>query len=342
MNNLKNLLNDENKTKIIGLLTILIGLWLTLYLIPEIFVSLFSTILGNLILVITTLLVYSNNKNYGLIIGVTLLLLYRFSRVSKEGFSNDSVQTFLKIQNTINRQKVFDMNIISNQATQEELDYFNNNGMWPWSQKVIKLYEEAIERNPYIRTVPKDATNEARKVYNENAILRILSYQTKEGQFLLNGVLVPGNSDSNEILPSGFGDFPYSSGLSEDRTNDIIKCNLKDDSLERITYTGKGGIFNQQTKKYSKVDYNDLENLIPEFKFLDGPCNPCKAMSEIPDYSCPFQLKVKDKSPFISNVWQYLWNINDDPLVSQSSFLSENINPNEYPLLSELQTELKK
>jgi hypothetical protein len=234
------------------------------------------------------------------------------------------------------------MNIISKQASQEELDYFNKNGMWPWSQKVIQLYQEAISTNPYIRTVPEDATNEARKIYNQAAILRILSYQTKEGQMLLNGVLVPGDSESNEILPSGFGDFSYSSGLMSDRTNDIIKCNLKDDSLERITYTGKGGIFNQQTNKYSKVDYNNLENLIPGFKFLSSPCNPCKAMGEIPDYSCPFQLKLKDKSPFISNVWQTLWNINDDPLVSQPSFLSENINPNDYPLLSELQTELKK
>jgi hypothetical protein len=342
MKNLKNLLNNENKTKIIGLLTILVALWLVLYLIPELFVSLFNTLLGNLILIITTVLVYSNNKIYGLVIGITLLLLYRFSQLSKESFTSNSERKFLSIQNTINRQKIFDMNIISKQASQEELDYFNKNGMWPWSQKVIQLYQEAIATNPYIRTVPEDATNEARKIYNQAAILRILSYQTKEGQMLLNGVLVPGDSDSKEILPNGFGYFSYSSGLMSDRTNDIIKCNLKDDSLERITYTGKGGIFNQQTKKYSKVDYNDLENLIPGFKFLSSPCNPCKAIGEIPDYSCPFKLNVKDKSPFISNVWQTLWNINDDPLVSQPSFLSENINPNEYPLLSELQTELKK
>jgi ABC-type Na+ transport system ATPase subunit NatA len=54
------------------------------------------------------------------------------------------------------------------------------------------------------------------------------------------------------------------------------------------------------------------------------------------------QLKVKDKSPFISNVWQYLWNINDNPLKSMPSFLTEYINPTVFPLLSELQSELKK
>lgn len=341
MKNLKNLLNEENRTKIIGLLTILIALWLTLYLIPELFVSLFNTLLGNLILILSTIIVYSYNRAYGLVTTLILLLLYRFSRLSKENFTNKSQRDFLAIQNTINKQKVFDMNIISQQASQEELDYFNKNGMWPWSQKVIQLYQEAIERNPYIRTVPKDATLEARKVYNETAILRILSYQTKEGQFLLNGVLIPDNNkNSKEALPSGFGEFPYTSGLSENRTNDVIKCNLKNNRLERITYTGKGGIFNQQTEKKAPVNYELLESIIPGFKFLSEPCNPCKAMAEVPDYSCPFQLKVKDKSPFISNVWQTLWNINDNPMVSQPSFLSENINPNEYPLLSELQTEL--
>ena len=115
-----------------------------------------------------------------------------------------------------------------------------------------------------------------------------------------------------------------------------------DATLERITYTGKGRIYGEQTSKTTSVDYNDLENIIPGFKFLNGPCNPCGAINENPDYSCPFQLKVKNKSPFISDVWQYLWNINDNPLQSLPSFLSETINANEFPLLSELQSELNK
>lgn len=370
---IKNLINDENKTKVIGLLTILIAIWLVLYFIPEVFVSLFNTLLGNLILIVTVLLVYMNNRMYGLVIGLIFLLLFRFSQLSnkklKEGFSfsidgtismdNDSSQSnstngnftqdstsdFINIQSTINRQTIFDMNVIGTQASQEELDYFNKHGMWPWSQKVIDLYKESVLRNPYIRTMPEQATNIARKTYNEAAILRILSYQTKEGQFLLNGVLVKDPSGNKmEDLPSGFGEFGYSSGLLGNRSDDIIKCNLKDDSnptLERITYTGKGGIFGEQNEKVTQIDYNNLESLIPGFKFLSSPCNPCKAMSATPDYSCPFKLKVKNKSPFISDVWQYLWNINDNPLESQPSFLSEYINPNEFPLLSELQTELQ-
>jgi len=370
---IKNFITDENKIRVIGLLTLLIAFWLVLYFIPEVFISLFNSLLGNLILVVTVLLVYMNNRMYGLITGILFLILFRLFQLSKrEGFNlsidgtftiddvdknsnyeqihgnfnKESELNFLKIQNTINRDKVFDMNTIASQASQEELNYFNKNGMWPWSQRVIDLYEEAINKNPYIRTLPELATTKARTQYNEAAILRILSYQTKEGQFMLNGILVKDIS-GNKIneLPSGFGDFGYSSSLIKDKTYDVIKCNLKDDSnptLERISYSGKDGIYGEETEKISKVDYKDLENLIPGFNFLSSPCNPCKAMSAIPDYSCAFKLKVKNKSPFISDIWQYLWNINDNPLKSQSSFLSEYINPTKFPLLNELQTELQK
>ena len=98
-------------------------------------------------------------------------------------------------------------------------------------------------------------------------------------------------------------------------------------TLERITYTGKGGIFGEQKSKTSSVDYKDLEKIIPGFTFLYGPCNPCGALNENPDYSCAFRLKVKNKPPFVSGVWQHLWGIKDNLLESTPSFLSENIDP---------------
>jgi hypothetical protein len=356
----KNIFNNENKTKIIGLLTLLITIWLILYFIPELFVSLFNTLLGNLILTLTVLLVYANNKIYGLLTGLIILILYRFSHISREKFTPKSETDFLLIQDTISKQNVFDMNIINSQASQEELDYFNKNGMWPWSPKVIELYHSALERNPYIRATEQQTSgkgndytiditeriNYARRIYNQDAILRILSYQTKEGQFLLNGILVKDPSGNKmEELPSGFGDFPYKAGLLENRVDDVIKCSMKDEqnpTLERVRYTGKGGIFGEQTEKVTPVDYNDLENIIPGFTFLNKPCNPCGALAANPDYSCAYRLRIRNKPPFISDVWQYLWGINDNPLDSQPAFLTENINPNEFPLLSELQTELQK
>jgi len=348
MKYLKNLLNENNTTKIIGLLSILVLLWLVFYLIPELFVSLFNTILGNIILFLTVILVSLKDYRYGIILGLIFLILYRFKNIKQEGFtwSQKSAQDYLLIQNSLNPKVIYDINLIQkNQASQEEVDYFNKNGMWPWSQEVQNLYKEAVNTNPFIRTLPDDAVNYARARYNQAAILRVLSYQTKEGQFLLNGVLVRDPAGNPmEDLPSGFGEFGYKAGLIGKLNEDVIKCTSSSDAskLEKITYTGKGGIFNQQTKKISDVDFNDLENLIPGFTFVNGPCNPCGAINESPDYSCPFKLKVKNKPPFISSVWQYLWGVKDEPLVSQPSFLTENINPNEFPILSELQTELNK
>lgn len=324
-------MNDEIKTKLIGLLAILIGLWLALYFIPEVFVSLFNTLLGNIILIISTILVYTNNRIYGLSFGLLVLILYRFSRLSKEGFNvsvsgtftvdesrKNAEEDFLRIQSTINKNKVFDMNIIKSQTTPEELDYFNSHGMWPWSPDVISLFQEALNRNPYIRTIPEIMTNHVRTIYNEAAILRVLSYQTKEGQFLLNGVLVRDPSGNKmEELPNGFGNFGYEAGLLGNRVDDVIKCNLTDDNnptLERIRYTGKGGIYGEQTERAIPVDYHDLEKIIPGFTFINEPCNPCGSMSANPDYSCAYKLKVKNKTPFISDIWQYLWGIKDTPV----------------------------
>jgi len=347
--NVKDIFSEKNKTELIGLFTTLTLLWSIFYFIPELLASLFNTILGKIILLLSVIIVSFKNYRYGIILCIFILIMYRFKTIKiNEGFewSQKSTQDFLQIQNTFDPQVVYDVNLIQKtQASQEEVDYFNKNGQWPWSQEVQTLYKEAVNANPYVRTSPGDAVNFARKRYNQAAILRILSYQTKEGEFLLNGVLVRDpKGNPMEDLPSGFGEFGYKAGLIGKLNDNVIKCTSSstDSKLEKITYTGKGGIFNQQTKEITPVDYNDLENEIPGFTFVNGPCNPCGAINETPDYSCPFQLKVKNKPPFISNVWQYLWDVKDAPLVSEPSFLTENINPNEFPLLSQLQTELNK
>ena len=294
-NNIKKILNESTQTKLIGLLTILIALWLVIYFIPELFATLFNTLLGNLILILASILTFSYNLKAGAILSLSLIILYRFSKVSKENFTDSSLQDFLLIQNTINRQKIFDTNILSKQATQEELDYFNSHGMWPWSSKTTQKYIDATNKNPYIRTYSKDAVNYARSIYNENAILELLSNQTNEGLFKIDGVLVPNpQGNPKEELPNGFGSFPYESGHLNDRTKDIIKCNLDTNELERTSYNGKGGIYGEQLKSVTPVDYNDLTKLIPGFSFLDKPCNPCASVSDRKSVSdgCKFKLKT--------------------------------------------------
>lgn len=225
---------------------------------------------------------------------------YIFKTVDNiESFTPQSERDFLLLQHTINKDKVFDMDVINSQSSQAELDYFNQHGMWPWSPKVIELYTSAVSHNPYIRTVPTESTLYARRLYNEAAIIRVLTYQSKEGQFLLNGMLVDNNSliNNNNRLSSGFGSFPYTSGLiDEDNTKDTIMCNLSTMSLERIN---QGGI------NVTPVDYTQLENIIPGFHFLNKPCNPCTSMAANPDYSCAYSTT---STSTISDIWRYLWN----------------------------------
>jgi hypothetical protein len=312
-------LNNENKTMLIGLLTLLVALWIILYMVPMLFVYIFDTILGNLILILIVILIGVNNYKYGILLGTIFIILYRsyhLSQLQKEGFTwtNDSRDNFLLVQHTINPNVIFDTNVIQQQASQEEVDYFLKNGIWPWSKEVENLYEISLLKNPYIRTYSKNEIERVKTIYNQNAILDVLAHQTKEGQFLLNGVSIKSNSNNNplEDLPSGWGEYGYTSGLIK-HMDPVIKCHIDDNnnaSLQKITYTGKGGIFNEQTKKITPVNYNYLEKIVPGFSFIKGKCNPCKALNFPPDYSCPFNLDISgNKVNEISPIWKYLWGL---------------------------------
>ena len=92
------------------------------------------------------------------------------------------------------------------------------------------------------------------------------------------------------------------------------------------------------------IDYHNLENIIPGFKFINKPCNPCLALNNHADYSCPFSLKTADNpSGQISGVWNYLWNITPthNPLKSEPSTVASTkyVNKNKFPLLKDSQSQ---
>lgn len=207
MKDLKNLFNDDNKTILIGLLSILIGLWSILYLIPSFLTSLFNTILGNLILLISLILISSKDIKYGIALSIIFVVLYRFSHF-KEGFtwSEESGRKFIELQNSINPNTVFDLKEIKKQASQEELDYFLKNGMWPWSKDVEDLYKKLLEKNTYVRLNSEDAINDVKTKYNQSIITQILSQQLDVLQRNKNLHI---NMDDRD----GLGSYPFSSGL---------------------------------------------------------------------------------------------------------------------------------
>jgi len=296
----------------------------------------------NVILVITALYFLLSKKYLNVMVLVLVAIsVHQLFSIYEEGFTADSTKEFLDLQSTINPLKNFDMDAIGRQATQEEMDYYLKNKMWPWSEELKEVYKTAIISNPYVRLEPGLAVDRARVIYNESIMWQILSWQTKEGQFLLNGVIVKDPS-SNRV--SGFGDFPYRSELVKER-HDVIKC--ADDKGKLVLMRTRNVGLDQNgayiTKQFA-VDLGTLDKVIPGFSTLaekpgssasgatveqsssphlssnafgstfskggkDGKCNPCAALNETPDYSCPFNLDIMGAQPGVSSVWAHLWKI---------------------------------
>lgn len=209
-----NIFNEDNKAILVGLLSILVTLWAILYIIPNFFVSLFNTFLGNLILVTIVILVVSKNIKYGILIAIMFIVLYRFHSLStKEAFSwsQGSIKEFIQLQNSINPKIIFDTRETQKQASQEEVYYFLENKKWPWSQQTQDSYEESLLTNPYVRLYPPDAISDVRTRYNENAILDLLSSQQKDIEIQMTENNERKNLFSNDR--DGLGSYSFRSGL---------------------------------------------------------------------------------------------------------------------------------
>ena len=341
--NIKNI--TKNKELLIGLLSLLLFLFSIFYIIPDLLYTLFNTILGNSILLLLIILVITKNYQYGIVLIIIIIVLYRFDHFNnfknKEGFTwtQDSITQFLQVQQTINPKIIFDTNEIQQQASQDEVNYFLKTGMWPWSQEVQQLYKKAIITNPYIRTDPEDAINVTRKIYNQRIILEMLSAQTKEGHFLLKGINLSDISNNN--INNGFGNYGYTSGLDENTQNkNIIRCGIDasgNNSLQQIKYSNN----DSNTQIITPVDYNNVSSLIPGFSFKNSPCNPCVALNSTPDYTCPFNLDISGNiNQGTSIIWKYLWNTNPFQSLSSSFSNKKTIDPNQFPILNEINTEI--
>jgi hypothetical protein len=72
--------NIQSKQSLfVGILTLLIAIWIIFYAVPELFASLFNTLIGNLILVFVLILTAMKNVVVSLGLAVFFLGLYNFS-----------------------------------------------------------------------------------------------------------------------------------------------------------------------------------------------------------------------------------------------------------------------
>lgn len=296
------------------LVFILIGF--TLFFAPSTFLFLFSTILGNLLLIVTVFLLGFFDIPFAFGLGIIFIILFLVLRVKKDnlvgkekflsgipqyqiGYNSvgswppELVREFLNFQSVHNPDIFFDMDLIQQQATADDVKIFLKNGSWPWSKEVQRMYRDAIAINSYISTNPGASLYDAQTVYNENAIKQLLSWNSKEGDFLLGGVTI-GHPKS---MPKNI--------------NNTIRCVAnpeKETVMHKKVYTGYNGINGVMSYHTSVVENQDIPDAVPGFSFLNGVCNPCNPLNSPPDYSCPFIIDTGNGTE-ISEIWENLWNI---------------------------------
>ena len=246
---------------------------------------------------------------------------YASNRVTK--WPSTLVSEFLTFQKGLNPEVVYDMSIVQNQATPDEVSYLFKNYKWPWSDKLQELYKEAIAQNSFIYTDPDISMVSAQQIYNETAMKELISYNTKEGTFLLFGATVGHTKD----LPSNI--------------NNYIQCSTNSQGehiLEKIVYNGYDSIYGNLNKTVTEVNYNDLPNQVNGFTFLSTPCNPCVALKTNPDYTCPFAIDSGNGYE-VSPIWQMLWNITPESVQSLNAKTISS-DSSSFPILSQLKNEM--
>ena len=220
INTVKKAFNKHNAKILIKIVAMLLVLLTILYIIPEVFIALFNTFLGKLILFLSIIIVGIYNYKYGLGLAAIIVIIYRsyvlssYRQNKKEGFTwtQDEITDFIQVQNTNNPQIVYDPNQLQKYASPSELEVFLQDGKWPWSEDTQNLYTDALLTNPYVRVYKTNGLDSARKVYNEQAIKYILNAQDEQASqakvFQQEHL-----QKSKDELPSGWGSFGYNSGL---------------------------------------------------------------------------------------------------------------------------------
>jgi hypothetical protein len=147
---------------------------------------------------------------------ISIIIFNRFYTIKdgfiKDGFINNNTNTYLWspdlikrfniFQSTVNENNYqFNLDMLQKQASPQEVEHLLETGYWPWSNESKSEYIEKVWSNPIIKVSPYFDLANAMKVYNERAITELLSWNTKEGQFLLyGGDLGKSNIDVDEIF----------------------------------------------------------------------------------------------------------------------------------------------
>jgi len=83
---LGSIFSRKNINMVVGLITLLIVLWIVFFAVPGLFITLFDTFLGNLILILFIVLATMYDMNMGIGLAIVFIILWRFAHMSVSSF----------------------------------------------------------------------------------------------------------------------------------------------------------------------------------------------------------------------------------------------------------------
>ena len=129
--------------------------------------------------------------------------------------------------------------------------------------------------------------------------------------------------------------------------------------MKKIEYTGYNSFSGGMKSNITPVSNSMLPTVVNGFKFLKGECNPCVALNDPRNYSCPFSINTGNGDN-VSSIWDLLWkqtdgsynsgsynsgSSNSDKANTDSSPQTVNsydvfLDKSKFPLLNELKDEV--
>lgn len=162
------------------------------------------------LLLILFFLLYIDYKLFILSI-ICIAVIYWYTDIFKaqESYMNLSKEqklNFINLQVSNSPHHIYNLDAIEKYINEDDFNYFMKNQRWNWNSNTQQRYKDAINKNPFIRIPWEQSIDHYQKIYNDYAINYILDYQDKMQYNYDHPSPIP-------ILPSGVGDFPFTSGL---------------------------------------------------------------------------------------------------------------------------------
>lgn len=274
---------------------------------------LFENPLGAIVLVFIVWFALYVNTRLGIYVGFVVGLFFLLAKIlqwvggdrrgRKEGFSlagtrmtgrvcgrekykwsKKTIDAFLALNVSLYR-RMFDVDTLQCQASEEEAVEFLKTNLWPWTEQTKQGYQDVIRRNTMLRTDLHFVMEDAMGTYTNSAMQQLIYWNTPEGKLLLEGRFVPGTVQ----VYSGDGAYGLNSGL-QPLNQDIIRCGANGKMI-RLHNVGTDGITGAHLQKVSEVDYMELPKLLPGFSWgRSGACNPCENLENPPYQKCKFSI----------------------------------------------------